>query len=124
MRREPPQVRWRAVLIGGGVALALGLAVSLLAIGLSSEALLLAATPIGLAAGGAAAGRLAGAFGALQGGMVGVLWILAEALADTFGAPSENVLADVAIVLVDAGRIALAAAFGWVGERSLATRSS
>lgn len=118
-------MRWRAVLVGGGIAVLVSLALSLLALGLSSDPLVLAATPIGLAAGGAAAGRLAGSFGLLQGGMVGVLWILAEALADTFGPPGGDVLTDVALILLaDGGRIAIAALFGWLGERSALRRWS
>jgi len=119
MRRQPPQVRWSAVLVGGAVAVLVSLGVSLVGLAAASDALLLAATPVGLAAGGAAAGRMARAFGALQGGMVGVLWILAEALADLFGPATGDVLGDVALtVLADAGRIAIGALFGWLGARS------
>lgn len=119
MRPQPPQVRWNAVLVGGGIAVLVSLGLSLLAVGIGSDALLLAATPAGLAAGGAAAGRLARSFGLLQGGMVGVLWILAEGLADLIGPATGDVLSDVALTLLaDAGRIAIGALFGWLGARS------
>jgi hypothetical protein len=109
------------VLAGGGVAVLVSLAVSLAALATSSDALLVAATPVGLAAGGAAAGRLARAAGALQGGMVAVLWIIAEALADVFGPPAADVVADVALTLLgDAGRIAIGALSGWLAARGLA----
>jgi hypothetical protein len=125
MRPQPPQVRSSAVLIGGGVAVLVSLGISLLSIGTGSQALLIAATPVGLAAGGAAAGRLAGVFGLLQGGMVGVLWILAEGLADLFAPAAGDVLADVTLTLLaDAGRIAIGAAFGWLGARSAPKPSS
>jgi hypothetical protein len=120
MRRQPPQIHWRAVLIGGLVAVLATIAVSFMASGVGSDLLLLAATPIGLAAGGATAGRISGSFGLLQGGMVGILWVVAEALSETFGPPSGDILADVALILLsDGSRILLAAAFGWLGARSV-----
>lgn len=119
MRRPSPQVHWRAVLIGGAVALVITIAVSLVAETFRLSGLHLAATPLGLAAGGAAAGRISRVFGALQGGMVAVLWIIAEALADAFAPASANALADVALIIAaDAARIAIAALFGWLGARS------
>jgi hypothetical protein len=119
MRRQAPEVHWRAVLIGGLAAVIGTIIVSVLASAAGSELLLLAATPIGLAAGGATAGRISGNFGLLQGGMVGVFWVLAEALSETFGPASGDVLADVALILLaDGSRIALAAGFGWLGARS------
>jgi hypothetical protein len=120
MRRQAPAVHWRAVLIGGLAAAVATIAVSFLASAVRSDLLLLAATPVGLATGGAAAGRISGTFGLLQGGMVGILWVLAEALSETFGPPSGDLLADVAlIVLADGGRILLAAVSGWLGARSV-----
>jgi hypothetical protein len=120
MRRQAPEVHWRAVLLGGLAAVLATIAVSFLASAVRSDLLLLAATPIGLATGGAAAGRISGTFGLLQGGMVGILWVLAEALAETFGSPTGDVLADVALILLaDGGRILLAGAFGWLGARSV-----
>jgi hypothetical protein len=119
MRRPAPEVHWRAVLIGGLAAVVATIAVSFLASAAGSELLLFAATPIGLAAGGATAGRISGSFGALQGGMVGIFWVLAEAISETFGPPTGDLLADVALILLaDGGRIALAALFGWLGARS------
>lgn len=118
MRPTPPQIEWRAVLIGGAAAFATSAAVAALSAAASSDLLLVAATPVGLALGGAVAGRISGVFGLLQGGMVGVLWVFAEALADTFAPTGGDILADVALVLIaDAGRIALAAAAGWAGAR-------
>ncbi|MGH2378215.1 MAG: hypothetical protein ACRDGT_07035 [Candidatus Limnocylindria bacterium] len=125
MRRQAPEVRWRAVLIGGLVAVMATVLVSYLALGLSSDPLLSVATALGLAAGGATAGRLAGSFGALQGGMVGVFWVLAEAIQESFGPPSGDVLGDVAlIILADGARIAVAALFGWLGARTARPASS
>jgi hypothetical protein len=118
-------VRWGPVLAGGGVAVLVSLVVSLAALAAGSDALLVAATPLGIAAGGAAAGRLARAAGALQGGMVAVLWIIAEALADVFGPPATDVAAEVALTLLgDAARIAIGALFGWVAARGLAPPSA
>jgi hypothetical protein len=120
MRRQPPQIHWRAVLIGGLVAVLATIAVSFMASGVGSDLLLLAATPIGLAAGGATAGRISGSFGLLQGGMVGILWVVAEALSETFGPPSDDILGEVALILLaDGSRVLLAAAFGWLGARSV-----
>ena len=120
MRRQAPEVNWRAVLIGGLVAVVATIAISFLAASTGVGLLLLAATPIGLAAGGATAGRLAGTFGLLQGGMVGILWVLAEALSETFDPSTGDVVSDVALILLaDGGRIALAAGSGWLGARSV-----
>lgn len=120
MRRQKPEVDWRAVLIGGLVAVVATIAISFIAASAGSDLLLLAATPIGLSAGGATAGRISGAFVLLQGGMVGILWVLAEALSESFAPSTGDVLSDVALILLaDGGRIALAAAFGWIGERSV-----
>ncbi|OGO68255.1 MAG: hypothetical protein A3H36_09435 [Chloroflexi bacterium RIFCSPLOWO2_02_FULL_71_16] len=118
-----PRIRWRAVLIGGAVAVLVSLALSLIGMTLASDLLFLAATPVGLAAGGAVAGRLAGVFGAFQGGMVAVLWILAEALTDMVAPQAADVLGDIALVVLgDAGRIAIGALFGWLGERAKRAR--
>lgn len=120
MRGQPPQIHWRAVLLGGLVAVVATIAVSVLASAVRSDLLLLAATPVGLAAGGAIAGRISGTFGFLQGGMVAILWVVAEALSETFGPPSGDILGEVAlIVLADGGRILLAGTFGWLGARSV-----
>lgn len=125
MRRDPPQIRWRAVLIGGAVALLASVVVAGLATVAGSPLLYLFATPAGLAAGGAVAGRISGQFGLYQGGMVGVLWVVAEALADVVDPQAADVLADVAlVVLADAGRIALAGAAGWIAARSVRPSSS
>lgn len=120
MRRQAPEVHWRAVMIGGLAAVITTIAMSILASAARSDVLLMAATPVGLAAGGAVAGRISGTFGLLQGGMVGILWVLAEAFSEAFAPPSGDVLADVALVLLaDGGRILLAATFGWLGARSV-----
>lgn len=125
MRRDPPRVEWPAVLIGGAVATLVGIATVVVATLLSAPVLSLWASPVGLTAGGAVAGRISGHFGLLQGGMVAVLWIVAEALAASFEPQAEDVVADLAVVLLaDAGRLTLAGVAGWIGARSAPRPSS
>ncbi len=118
-RREPPEIRWRAVLVGGAVALAAVLLLYYsLGPGLSTVAGLIA-----VAVGAAVAGRLAPAAGALHGGLVAALWILAEALSDPlFSAPSDLLGDTAATVLADAIRLATGAAAGWLGALSRRAR--
>jgi len=55
--------------------------------------------------------------------MVAVLWILAEALTDMVAPQAADVLGDIALVVLgDAGRIAIGALFGWLGERAKRAR--
>ena len=71
-----------------------------------------------VAAGALVAGRLAPASGALHGGLVGVLWIVAEALSDPLFAGSPDLVSDTAMTIVaDVVRLALGVAFGWLGAR-------
>ena len=113
-RREPPEIRWNAVLIGGAVALATAvLLFYLLGRGLSPVAGFTA-----VAAGGLVAGRLAPASGGLHGGLVGALWILSEALSDPLFAAAPDVVSDTAVtVLADVARLVVGVAAGWVGSR-------
>lgn len=76
----------------------------------------LPAEPIGIAAGAAVAGRLANARGAFHGGLVAVLAVAAQALAEPLRPPPPDVAADLAqTVVADAGRLALGTLFGWIG---------
>lgn len=113
-RREPPEIRWTAVLAGGAVAFGAALLLFyLLGAGLSTVAGLAS-----VGAGALVAGRLAPAAGGLHGGLVAALWIVAEALSDPFfAAPAApDVVADTALALaVDIVRLALGVAAGWVG---------
>jgi hypothetical protein len=124
MRRDAPQIDWRAVLAGAAAGLLASLAVAAVAAATGPAALTAFATPVGLAAGGAVAGRVSGRFGLLQGGMVGVLWIVAEAIAGTVEPQTSDVVSDLALVILgDALRVAIAGAAGWAGART-ATPSS
>ena len=112
--REPPQIRWTAVLWGGAVALVTAV-VLLYALGpgLGTVAAFLA-----VAAGGLVAGRLAPGAGSLHGGLVAVFWIVAEALSDPFFATAPNVLGDAAsTVVADVLRLAIGVGSGWAGAR-------
>jgi hypothetical protein len=118
MEREPPEIRWRAVVGGGAATLFLTLTLSLVAALAGSTLLLFVAAPIGIALGAAAAGRIARAAGALHGGLVAVLWIVAGTLVGP--APgATDVLADTALtVVLDAAWLAVGAAAGWLGSRA------
>lgn len=119
MEREAPEIRWRAVIGGGAATLLLTLTLSLVAAIAASPLLLMLAVPIGIAVGGAAAGRLAEAAGALHGGLVAILWIVASALAGPTGPGAPDVLADTALTMVwDAAWLAVGALAGWLGARS------
>jgi hypothetical protein len=109
--REVPPITWRAVLIGGTVALA---AIVLLSI--ASQPF--PPVAVGIAAGAAVAGRLATARGGFHGGLVAVLWIGAEALADPFRPAPANVATDLAnTILLDVAWLTLGIAAGWAGGR-------
>lgn len=117
MRRSAPRVQWRAVLAGTALALLAATLLALAAQALGAPVLGSAATPLAIALGGFLAGRWAGTAGLLQGGMVGALWIVGEAIAGIgAAAPVADPLADLVLVLAsDVVRIALGAAFGWLG---------
>jgi hypothetical protein len=111
-----PELHWTAILLGGATALLIGLVLSIAASATGSELLGAVAVPAGIAAGGAVAGRVAGYAGALHGGLVAVLWVVSEALADSLGAQVADPLLDAARTLVgDVVRLAVGAAFGWIG---------
>jgi hypothetical protein len=107
--REVPPIGWRAVLVGGAVALAVSLLLSI-----ASQAL--PAVAVGIAVGAAVAGRLAALRSAFHGGLVAVLWIGAEALSEPFRPAPADVVVDLAqTILLDVVRLALGVAFGWLG---------
>jgi len=107
--REVPPIGWRAVLIGGTVALVVSLLISM-----ASQTL--PAVAVGIAAGAAVAGRLAPVRSAFHGGLVAVLWIAAEALAEPFRPAPADVVTDLAqTILADVVRLALGVVFGWLG---------
>ena len=113
MSRDLPEIRWPAVLVGGAAGLLLALLLSL-----GPAPLGAVAVPLGTAAGAAVAGRLGRSAGAFHGALVAVLWILADALGDTFAPAARDLLADTArTLLADVGRLALGLAFGWLGAR-------
>ncbi len=119
MKREPPEIRWRAVVAGGAATFLLAISVSLVAAVAGSPILLAAAVWLAIAVGGAAAGRLARAAGALHGGLVAVLWIVADMLAGTAGPQTGDVITDtVRTVAFDASWLAVGALAGWLGSRS------
>ncbi len=114
--REVPPIDWRAVLLGGAVALVVSLLLSIGSQALGLGDLGTAAVPAGIAAGAALAGRLAGSRSAFHGGLVAVLWIGAEALAEPLRPGAADVVSDLAqTVLADVIRISLGVAFGWLG---------
>lgn len=107
--REVPPIGWRAVLVGGAVALAVSLLLSV-----ASQTLPVVA--VGVAAGAAVAGRLAPSRSAFHGGLVAALWIGAEALSEPFRPAPADVAADLAqTILLDVLRLTLGVAFGWLG---------
>ncbi len=119
MKREAPEIHWRAVIGGGAATLLLTFALSLVAAIAASPLLLFLAVPVGVVVGGAAAGRLARTAGALHGGLVAALWIVASALAGSSGPGTPDVLADTALTVVwDAAWLAAGALAGWLGARS------
>lgn len=119
MDRAAPEIRWSAVLGGGAATLFLAVGLSLGAASAGSAALAGAAPWVAIALGAAAAGRLAASAGALHGGLVAVLWIVA----DTLAAPTAPAVADVVsdtvrTIAFDAVWLAIGAALGWLGSRS------
>jgi len=107
--REIPPIEWRPVLIGGAVALVLALLLSM-----ASQTL--PAVAVGIAVGAAVAGWLATSRGAFHGGLVAVLWMAAEALAEPFRPAPADIATDLAQTLVaDVLRLALGVSFGWFG---------
>jgi hypothetical protein len=109
--REVPPITWRAVLIGGTVALA-----AILLLSIASQPL--PPVAVGIAAGAAVAGWLATARGGFHGGLVAALWIGAEALAEPFRPAPADVVADLAnTILLDLVWLTLGVAFGWIGGR-------
>jgi len=118
-RREPPEILWRAVLIGGAVAFGAALLLFyVLGPGLNTVAGFVA-----VVAGAVVAGRLAPAAGGLHGGLVAAFWIVAEALSDPlFTAPSD-VVGDTALtVAFDVLRLVLGVVGGWIGGRAWSRR--
>lgn len=112
MTREVPPIEWRAVLSGGAAALLVSVLLSI-----ASQPGL--AVPAGIAAGAALAGRLATTRSAFHGGLVAVLWIAAEALAEPFRPAHPDVAADLARTLLsDVLNLGLGVAFGWLGGRA------
>lgn len=114
-----PELRWTAILLGGAVALLIGLLLSIGASASGSALLGAVAVPAGIAAGGAVAGRVAGYAGALHGGLVAMLWIVSGALADSLGPQAVDPLADAAATVVgDVVRLAVGGACGALGAWS------
>ena len=113
-RREPPEIRWRAVLAGGAVAFGASLLLFyVLGPGLNAVAGLAA-----VGAGALVAGRLARAAGAFHGGLVAAFWIVAEALSDPFFTAPPDLVGDTAVTLViDVALLAIGVAAGWAGGR-------
>lgn len=118
MRRTAPGVQWRPVIAGGALAALVAIVVGVVGSAAGLAPLGALSVPAGIAAGGFLAGRLAGSAGLLQGGMVAVLWIAAEALGDIASPPAAaDPVADLAlVVLSDIFRISLGAGFGWLGQ--------
>jgi len=118
MRRTAPGVQWRPVIAGGALAALVTIAGVVASTAAGIGPLGAVSVPAGIAAGGFLAGRLARSAGLLQGGMVAVLWIAAEALGDIASPPAvADPVADLAlVVLSDIFRISLGAAFGWLGQ--------
>lgn len=118
MRRTTPSVQWRPVIAGGALAALVAIVVGVVGSAAGLAPLSALSVTAGIAAGGFLAGRLAGSAGLLQGGMVAVLWIAAEALGDIASPPAAaDPVADLALVLLsDIFRISLGAAFGWLGQ--------
>ena len=111
MTRGAPPIDWRAVLIGGAVAVGTSLLLSI-----SSQVVGAGSVGAGIAAGAAVAGRLAKARSAFHGGLVAVLWIAAEALADPLRPAPGDALSDTALTVVaDVIRLGLGVLFGWLG---------
>ncbi len=116
--REIPPIEWRPVLIGGAVAAVLSFLLSIGSQGTSSGVAGALTVAAGIAAGSAVAGRLARARGAFHGGLVAVVWIAAEALAEPFRPAASDVVLDLAATVVsDVLRLLVGVVFGWLGGR-------
>ena len=111
--RAQPRVIWTAVLSGFVLSVVITLAGALLGDPTVASA-------IGVAGGGYLAGRLARSGGLLQGAVVGVLWVLAEALGpDLFVSGATSLAVDTAATVIrDAVLLALGVAGGWLATRS------
>ncbi len=119
MKREAPEIRWRAVIAGGAATLVLAFGISLVAALLGSLPLVAVGVFVGIALGAAAAGRLAGTAGILHGGLVAALWILASAVVAPSGPASSDVLGDtLRTVVLDVASLLVGAFAGWAGSRS------
>src|SRR6266508_4364240 len=113
--REVPPIEWRAVLIGGAAAVLVSFLLSVGSQAQGAGGLAAAAIPAGIAVGAAVAGRLAGVRSAFHGGLVAVLWVGAEALAEPLRPAAADVAADLAqTVVADVIRLALGVLFGWL----------
>ena len=119
MKREAPDIRWRAVIAGGAATLVLAFGISLVAALLGSLPLVAAGVFVGIAVGAAAAGRLAGTAGILHGGLVAALWILASGVVAPSSPASSDVLGDtLRTVVLDVASLLVGSFAGWVGSRS------
>lgn len=117
--RELPPVELRALVAGGAVAAVASLLLSMV----PADGPFGGAAVAGVAAGAAVAGRLARAHGAFHGGLVAVLLIAAEALAEPLRPAATDVAADLArTVIADALRLGAGVLFGWLGHRARAGR--
>ena len=119
--RSAPRLRWRAVV--GGVLVAL--TVALLARLTLAPTPGLVATILGVGLGAFLAGKWANSAGLYHGAMVGVGYVVLEALGV---APSPSyatdVLADTAIVIaIDALLLLVASAGGWIAQRGPSSSS-
>jgi uncharacterized membrane protein YccC len=113
-RSEAPEIQWRAVLVGGAVALG----AALLLFYMGGPRLNVVAGLVAVAAGALVAGRLARVAGGLHGGLVGALWIAAEALSDPLFTGPADVVGDTALtVVLDVTRLGLGVGAGWLGAR-------
>lgn len=111
--RTMPEVDGRAA--AAGIALTILVSIALAAFGFPPISAL-----FGVAAGGYAAGRMAGRDGLFHGAVVGVLSIIAASIAASAGnATVSNVLVDtLTIVVSDVLLLLSSSAGGWLATRS------
>ena len=111
--RTQPRIVWIAVLSGFVLSVTVTIAGALLGDPTVASA-------AGVAAGGYLAGRLAKTGGLFQGAVVGVLWVLAEALGpDLLASSAPDLAVDTAATVIrDAVLLALGASGGWLATRS------